>query len=114
MNQSKKEEIISNINSLLKDFNRTLGHSDIEIDIKKEIIKAYISINDPENVKDQYKEIPEALSTLNNFLMKTAVSKKYHFSPEQDKIIHEYGNVYSGSYADSLGAVFNAMAFFHP
>ncbi|KRK81295.1 hypothetical protein FD03_GL000888 [Companilactobacillus nodensis DSM 19682 = JCM 14932 = NBRC 107160] len=107
-------EVISSVNTLLGEFNSTFSDSAIEMEIKKKISKAYISINKLESTKEKYNEIPHALIPLDDFLMQAAVSKKYHFSPEQDRIIKEYKHAYSKSHSGSLGAVLNAAALFHP
>jgi len=110
--EDKEIQILSNVNNLLNEFNNTFSDSDK--DIKKMIAETYISINSPESIKEEYNAIPMSLGMLNDYLEKKAVAEKYPFTQKQNDIIHEYNNVYSVSFLQSLGALINGPAFFHP
>lgn len=86
MNQEKKANKITEVNRLLNELNQTVTEND---QIKMEIEKAYSSINKPEKINQQFDRLHEAIEEMNYQFQQLALAKKYHFSPEQDKLINE-------------------------
>lgn len=85
----------------------------VQCNLKSTIQKVYLQINKSDNVSKNYNEIHDALITLNNALQQAALKKTYHFSPAQNKIIHEINSVEHKSFWQQISTIINGPAFFH-
>lgn len=90
MNQDKKLSLISQVNELLENLNKTVDTND---EIKNLIKDTYNKINQPEKVTQQYNQIADAVSEMNYAFQDIALKKKYHFSSEQNDIINKLKSV---------------------
>ncbi|CAJ2236730.1 hypothetical protein CPBBRM18_IMEEAPEM_02416 [Companilactobacillus paralimentarius] len=111
MHKSQKISKIKSLNKLLKELNSSLPPN--ADNLKSTIQKVYFQINKSDNVSKNYNEIHDALITLNNALQQAALKKTYHFSPAQNKIIHEINSVEHKSFWQQISTIVNGPAFFH-
>ncbi|MCS6105705.1 hypothetical protein, partial [Clostridium botulinum] len=84
MNIEKKTEFIKDVNELLHELDKSVTQQNA---VKSEIQKAYIRINKPEKVNQQYNEISDTIRDMNYEFQQIALRKQYHFSKEQNDLI---------------------------
>ncbi|GEO65373.1 hypothetical protein [Companilactobacillus nantensis] len=105
MNSKKKTEFIEKINHFLEQLDKSIAKDDTLV--KPEIQKAYKMINQPEKVSQQYNQVHDAIADMNIAFQNLAVSKKYHFSSEQNELINELKTLSRRSLKDSFIGVIN-------
>lgn len=86
MNIEKKTAFIKDINELLHQLDNSVKEENA---VKSEIQKAYIRINKPEKVSQQYNEISDSINDMNGEFQQIALKKQYHFSDEQNDLINQ-------------------------
>lgn len=111
MNQEQAQIFLDQLNQLLNEL-----YNSIPIEqkhLRKEITRAYIIINKPDDLKGQIEAVPDGLEIMDDIMHQTALSKKYHFNERQNQIWHQINDLFDKHRKFSLGAVINAWAMFH-
>jgi len=109
MSNEKKLDAVVKINSLLEQLDHSVTNDNVVV--KNAIQVTYNQINKPEKDTQKYKQIPDAVQGLNRELQDIAVSKKYHFSAEQNKVLNELQTLSRGSLLDGSIGIINGAVF---
>lgn len=108
MNSQKKEAFVGKIDNLLERLDKSTPKDDEQV--KSLIQKAYSDINRPEKVNQQFNQVQDAISDLDVSFQRLALSKKYHFSSEQNDVINKLRTLSRKSLKDSfIGAINGAV-----
>lgn len=107
MNIEKKTEFIKDVNELLHELDKSVTQQNA---VKNEIQKAYIRINKPEKVNQQYNEISDTIRDMNYEFQQIALRKQYHFSKEQNDLINQLKSKTRESFLQSgIGTINGAV-----
>lgn len=111
MNSQKKEAFVEKINNLLEGLNKVTPKDDLQV--KSVIQQAYSAINRPEKITQQFNQVQDAINDLDVSFQKLALSKKYHFSLEQNNVVNELRTLTRKSLKDSFIGLINGAVMPH-
>lgn len=111
MNQEQAQTFLDQLNQLRNELYNLIPIE--QKHLRKEITRAYITINKPDDLKGQIEAVPDGLEIMYDIMHQTALSKKYHFNERQNQIWHQINDLFDKHRKFSLGAVINAWAMFH-
>ncbi|GAB6092799.1 hypothetical protein [Furfurilactobacillus curtus] len=90
MNEDKKIRALQDVNQLLNDFYQSLPLD--QIALQQIVSVTYKTINEPDKLAQQYRQVPEAIARMNKAFERIALLKQYHFTKQQAQILAELNN----------------------